>query len=51
MVAGMGKHHIRRCQTSGEASKFVKRALEPADVVLVKASRVMRLEEVVDGLV
>lgn len=50
MVHGMGKQQVRRCGTSDEASKFVRKALAPSDVVLVKASRVMKLEEVVDAL-
>lgn len=50
MVHGMGKQQVRRCGTSVEASKVVRKALAPSDVVLVKASRVMRLEEVVDAL-
>lgn len=50
MVHGMEKQQVRRCDTSAEASKFVRKALAPSDVVLVKASRVMKLEEVVDAL-
>lgn len=50
MVAGMGKQQVRVCDTSTDASRVVRKALAPSDVVLVKASRAMRLEEIADGL-
>jgi UDP-N-acetylmuramoyl-tripeptide--D-alanyl-D-alanine ligase len=42
---------IRPCATSDEASEVLDDILEPGDVVLVKASRVMGLERVVEGIV
>lgn len=42
---------IRPCATSEEASEVLDDILESGDVVLVKASRVMGLERVVEGIV
>lgn len=50
MVHGMDSKQVRRCAATEEAARHVKKALKPSDVVLVKASRVMKLEEVVNAL-
>lgn len=38
------------CQTTAEAAKILKVHVRPKDVILVKASRAMKLEEVLDSL-
>jgi len=48
---GMADALIRPCATSDEASEVLDDVLEAGDVVLVKASRVMGLERVVDGII
>ena len=48
---GMNDRMIRPCATAEEASEVLDDLLEPGDVVLVKASRVMGLERVVEGIV
>jgi UDP-N-acetylmuramoyl-tripeptide--D-alanyl-D-alanine ligase len=48
---GMSEDFIRVCATAEEASKRVMEIAEPGDVVLVKASRVMGLEGVVERIV
>lgn len=48
---GMDAERIRPCATPDEASEVLDDILEPGDVVLVKASRVMGLERVVEGIV
>jgi UDP-N-acetylmuramoyl-tripeptide--D-alanyl-D-alanine ligase len=48
---GMDETCIRPCATSDEASEVLDDLLQAADVVLVKASRVMGLERVVEGIV
>lgn len=50
-AAGMGQASIRPCATPEEALEVLDDILEPGDVVLVKASRSMRLETIVEGLV
>ena len=50
-VEGMDEANIRPCATPEEASEVLDDLLEPSDVVLVKASRVMGLERVVEGIV
>jgi UDP-N-acetylmuramoyl-tripeptide--D-alanyl-D-alanine ligase len=42
---------VRPCASSEEASEVLDDLLEPCDTVLVKASRVMGLERVVEGIV
>ncbi|MBE0416605.1 MAG: UDP-N-acetylmuramoyl-tripeptide--D-alanyl-D-alanine ligase [Coriobacteriia bacterium] len=48
---GMDSDRVRPCVTADEASEVLDDLLEPGDVVLVKASRVMGLERVVEGIV
>ena len=50
-AAGMPRTAVRPCATPEEALEVLDDILEPGDVVLVKASRAMRLETVVEGLV
>ncbi|MCL4079109.1 UDP-N-acetylmuramoyl-tripeptide--D-alanyl-D-alanine ligase [Coriobacteriia bacterium Es71-Z0120] len=47
---GMDPDSIRPCATPEEASEVLDDLLEPGDAVLVKASRVMGLERVVEGI-
>lgn len=51
LAGGMGADVVRRCVTVEEASEVLDDVLRPGDAVLVKASRVMGLERVVDGIV
>ncbi|MRR11088.1 UDP-N-acetylmuramoyl-tripeptide--D-alanyl-D-alanine ligase, partial [bacterium] len=48
---GMADDRIRPCASVAEAVEVLDDVVEPGDVVLVKASRVMGLEVVVEGLV
>ncbi|MDF1542547.1 MAG: UDP-N-acetylmuramoyl-tripeptide--D-alanyl-D-alanine ligase [Anaerosomatales bacterium] len=48
---GMEPDRVRPCATPEEASEVLDDLLEPGDMVLVKASRVMGLERVVEGIV
>lgn len=48
---GMDLDSIRPCATPEEASEVLDDLLEPGDAVLVKASRVMGLERVVEGII
>lgn len=48
---GMDSSVVRPCASVEEASEVLDDLLEPGDVVLVKASRVMGLERVVEGIV
>lgn len=50
-TAGMDDESVRPCATPEEASEVLDDLLEADDVVLVKASRVMGLELVVEGIV
>jgi UDP-N-acetylmuramoyl-tripeptide--D-alanyl-D-alanine ligase len=50
-VEGMDDSMIRPCVTLEEAGEVLDDILEPGDVVLVKASRSMGLERVVEGIV
>lgn len=50
-AGGMDPERIRPCVTADEASEVLDDELEPGDAVLVKASRVMKLERVVEGIV
>lgn len=50
-AAGMPVQEVRQCATVDEASEVLDDVIEPGDVVLVKASRVMGLERVVEGIV
>lgn len=50
-AAGMDDRAVRPCVTVAEAGEVLDDVVEPGDVVLIKASRVMGLEAVVEGLV
>ena len=45
---GMQETHARRCSGPLEAANLLRRLAGPDDVVLVKGSRVMRMEKVID---
>lgn len=47
---GFDKRAAFICQTTAEASRILKVHLQPKDVILIKASRAMKLEEIVDCL-
>ncbi|MDP2299175.1 MAG: UDP-N-acetylmuramoyl-tripeptide--D-alanyl-D-alanine ligase, partial [Actinomycetota bacterium] len=49
-AAGFDDAAIRPCASAEEASEVLDDLLEPGDTVLVKASRVMGLETVVEGI-
>ncbi|MDO8880712.1 MAG: UDP-N-acetylmuramoyl-tripeptide--D-alanyl-D-alanine ligase [Coriobacteriia bacterium] len=49
-AAGFDDVAIRPCASAEEASEVLDDLLEPGDTVLVKASRVMELETVVEGI-
>ena len=51
LASGMSSDRVRPCATPDEASEVLDDLLEPGDLVLVKASRSMRLESVVEGIV
>jgi len=51
LAAGMPATAVRPCATAAEASEVLDDLLLPGDVVLVKASRVMGLERIVDGII
>lgn len=47
---GFDEEAVFACQSTTEAAKILKAHVRPRDIVLVKASRAMRLEEVLDFL-
>jgi UDP-N-acetylmuramoyl-tripeptide--D-alanyl-D-alanine ligase len=49
-AAGMPAASVRECATAEEASEVLDDLTAPNDIVLVKASRVMNLERVVEGI-
>lgn len=49
-AAGMPEDAVRPCANADEASEVIDDIVEPGDTVLVKASRVMGLETVVEGM-
>lgn len=49
--SGLSADWVLACESSGDAAEVLRPLLRPGDTVLVKASRAMRLEEVVGGLV
>lgn len=50
-AGGMAREHILRCQSAAEAAEMVVGLVAAGDTVLVKASRSMGLERVVEGIV
>ena len=50
-AAGLAADHVHGCVAAPEAGEVLDDLIEPGDVVLVKASRVMGLETVVEGMV
>ena len=46
--AGMNKAKIRSCRNSGEARNILKEIARPGDVVLIKASRALALERIIE---
>jgi UDP-N-acetylmuramoyl-tripeptide--D-alanyl-D-alanine ligase len=50
VTAGMGASAVRHCQTSEDAAEAVATLVRPGDVVLVKGSRSVRTDRVVDRL-
>ncbi len=48
--AGMARHRMVWCSDSREAASFLRQRLQPGDAVLLKASRGMRFEEIVEQL-
>jgi len=51
MAQGMAPDRVRPCRTVDEAVEVLDDLLSPGDTLLVKASRVMGLEAVVEGVV
>lgn len=51
LAAGMDEDAVRPCVTAAEASEVLDDLAEAGDTVLVKASRVMGLERVVEGMI
>ncbi len=51
LAAGMDADAVRPCVTAAEASEVLDDLAEAGDTVLVKASRVMGLERVVEGMI
>ena len=49
-AAGMAPDAVRPCEHNAEAAEVLDDLLERGDVVLVKASRVMGLESIVEGI-
>ncbi|HHJ99030.1 MAG TPA: UDP-N-acetylmuramoyl-tripeptide--D-alanyl-D-alanine ligase [Actinobacteria bacterium] len=49
-AAGMPEDVVRPCANADEASEVIDDVVEPGDTVLVKASRIMGLETVVEGM-
>ena len=50
VAAGMAPSSVRPCSEVEEASEVLDDLLAPGDVVLVKASRCMELERIVEGI-
>jgi UDP-N-acetylmuramoyl-tripeptide--D-alanyl-D-alanine ligase len=50
VAEGMPKGHVTICESNAEAYEHLASSLEPGDIVLFKASRRMRLEEIVARL-
>ncbi|MDI6689879.1 MAG: UDP-N-acetylmuramoyl-tripeptide--D-alanyl-D-alanine ligase [Actinomycetota bacterium] len=50
LQSGMDSKEVISCDASTEAARILNRMLEQGDIVLIKASRAMKLEEVADSL-
>jgi len=50
LQSGMDSKEVISCDTSTEAARILNRMLEQGDIVLIKASRAMKLEEVAESL-
>lgn len=50
IARGMTQERVKMFSTNAEAGRFVQELLEPGDLVLVKGSRAMHMEEVVEEL-
>jgi len=50
LEAGMGRARVQRCTTAKRLARLIKALLHDEDVILVKGSRAMALEEVVRAL-
>jgi len=48
--AGFPSERIRSCQNNEEAVSYLKEILQPDDVILLKGSRGVRMEEIMEGL-
>jgi UDP-N-acetylmuramoyl-tripeptide--D-alanyl-D-alanine ligase len=49
-AAGMPHAHAIACQTPDDALPYLGQAIQPGDVVLIKGSRVVAMERIVDAL-
>lgn len=49
-ASGMPKAHAIRCRTAEDVLPFLAQAITPGDVVLVKGSRLMAMERIVESL-
>lgn len=49
--AGLEKGKIRACQNNQEALSYIKDIIQPGDVILVKGSRGVKMENIVTGLI
>ena len=50
LAAGMSSAKIKTCQDNQEALSYLREIIQPGDVVLVKGSRGMKMEEIAAGL-
>ncbi|MDW8065306.1 MAG: UDP-N-acetylmuramoyl-tripeptide--D-alanyl-D-alanine ligase [Anaerolineae bacterium] len=50
IAAGLPSHRVWTCNSNPEAVEILRQILEPGDVVLVKGSRSLRMEEIVNAL-
>ncbi|GAA0743772.1 UDP-N-acetylmuramoyl-tripeptide--D-alanyl-D-alanine ligase [Clostridium oceanicum] len=49
-ISSEDKKYFKQCETREEAFKYIENILQKRDIILVKASRSMRLEKIVDKL-
>lgn len=47
-LGGMPKKAVRCCHTTSEAAKFLRRLAEHGDIVLIKGSRAIKMENVIE---